>query len=73
MFCIFHLSFEKGGAKELEWGVGIGFDRTDMPASIGVWATVRSASAPWEDITNARWKHADRTSRVFLFIVKSEL
>ena len=36
----FHLSFEKGGAKELEWGVGIGFDRTDMPASFGVWAII---------------------------------
>ena len=29
----FHLSFEKGGAKELEWGLVKGFDRArnDIP------------------------------------------
>ena len=60
--------------KELEWGVGVGFDRTDMPASIVVWDVCEDS-----DITDGSFAQMrggnTRTAgyRVFLFIVKSEM
>ena len=70
----FHLSFEKGGAKELEWGLVEGACVVVIPASIGVWDVCEG-----RDITDGGFvKMRGRNTRTvppacFFFIVKSDI
>ena len=67
----------KKRSKKLSYGVGVGFDRTDMPASFEVWATVNHSDIPVLKFnTNARKKPVDsRLPRVsfFISIVKADI
>ena len=73
----FHLSFEKGGAKELEWGLvkGLYVNLTDIPYESLGYCKPKRHPRSFIQLNSDVETRGQTTYRVFLFIliVKSEI